>query len=55
MVKLADIRDYVAKLGIVKNERCYMGRWTQSTKKASAVIIFAGVDRLASRWEDRRT
>lgn len=26
MVKLADIRDYVAKLGIVKNERCYMGK-----------------------------
>lgn len=26
MMKLADIRDYVAKLGIVKNERCYMGK-----------------------------
>lgn len=26
MVNLADIRDYVAKLGIVKNERCYMGK-----------------------------
>lgn len=26
MVTLSDIRDYVAKLGIVKNERCYMGK-----------------------------
>lgn len=26
MVTLSDIRDYVAKLGIVKNEHCYMGK-----------------------------
>ena len=26
MVTLSDIRDYVAKLGIVKNEYCYMGK-----------------------------
>ena len=26
MVTLSDIRDYVAKRGIVKNERCYMGK-----------------------------
>lgn len=26
MITLSDIRDYVAKLGIVKNEHCYMGK-----------------------------
>lgn len=26
MVTLSDIRDYVAKLGIVKNKHCYMGK-----------------------------
>lgn len=26
MVTLSDIRDYVAKLGIVKNEHCYIGK-----------------------------
>ncbi len=26
MVTLADIRDYIAGLGIVKNEHCYMGK-----------------------------